>query len=979
MATGEGRRGPDVSVILIVYNDAGRLPAAVRSVLGQTLRAVEVVIVDDHSTDGSYEVARRLAAADPERVRAVRLPANSGGCSAPRNRGIAEARAPWLMFLDSDDELPRHACKSLLLTAERTGADFVTGEVVRVYEDSGTTGLWYPELFADERVIEGIREAPEFFFDHLSTNKLYSAAFVARHRLRFPEGVHYEDQLFSAQAFAHAHRFAVVPWPVYRWRLAAGPGRPSISSSRHLIRNVTDRIAVARMIDDFLGATGNADLRPAKDAKFLRHDLRLHLGDLAFRGEEWARRFAAETVPYLAELAPEALAAQPRDERVCLRLLREGRHAEVRQCARALGRPHLAPRHAVRDGRGRTYWGREVPSGPAADDLDITEWRLTEQPFTGGRIRHEVETLVPEGPLLRLGLRTYDPAGLLADTLGAGRADGLTAEVRLSAGGPALTLPFRYRAAEGAAAPRPGVSGPALSGPDGAGADAPGRDVPGPEAPGPAGREYTAEILLDLRRVPLRPQGFAGRRHPSVVLRRHGLSRSDPLLAPLGLRPLRALLPRAGPLAGHRVSAGCEERGAGRLELVWERAGALRAAAGLAPRLGPAHGAALRLRRRLTGPRLKALVERELWRLPVEKDLVLFEAMEGRGYADSPRRIHEELVRRGLPYRCVWSYTGDRSSFPPGVALVRRGSWAYVRTLARAGTWVDSHGIPPGYAKRPETRYLQTWHGQAVKHMGFDTPELRLGGEEPRRRHREAVIRWDLLVAPSEEFERTFVRANGYTGELLRCGLPRNDVLVRRDEPAQLRSAADARHRLQIPDGRRGLLYAPTFRDGLRGTGDSVRVDLAELVAGVGAEWTVVVRPHPYERFTVPPGLGHAVRDGRGFTEVSDLLLASDALVTDYSSLMFDYALLDRPILLFADDYEEYRGGSRGTYYELPEIAPGPLLSTTAELVTAVRELDRVAAEWAGAHARFRARFTARENGRASGTVVDRLFAEGAR
>lgn len=83
MTTGVGRRTPDVSVIVIVYNDADRLPAAVRSVLAQTLHAVEVVIVDDHSTDGSHETARRLAAADPDRVRVCRLPANSGGCSAP--------------------------------------------------------------------------------------------------------------------------------------------------------------------------------------------------------------------------------------------------------------------------------------------------------------------------------------------------------------------------------------------------------------------------------------------------------------------------------------------------------------------------------------------------------------------------------------------------------------------------------------------------------------------------------------------------------------------------------------------------------------------------------------------------------------------------------------------------------------------------------------------------------------------------------
>ncbi|MEV5499705.1 glycosyltransferase family 2 protein, partial [Nonomuraea fuscirosea] len=104
---------PDCTVVVITYNDAARLPRAVRSVLGQSLRDLEVIIADDASTDGTPEVARRLEQADP-RVRYLRRPVNSGGCGAPRNDGIDAAASPYVMFLDSDDELPRHACKSLL-------------------------------------------------------------------------------------------------------------------------------------------------------------------------------------------------------------------------------------------------------------------------------------------------------------------------------------------------------------------------------------------------------------------------------------------------------------------------------------------------------------------------------------------------------------------------------------------------------------------------------------------------------------------------------------------------------------------------------------------------------------------------------------------------------------------------------------------------------------------------------------------------
>ena len=107
----------DVSVIVIAYNDAGRLPDAVRSVLGQSHRNVDVVIVNDASTDATGRVADELAAAEPERVRVVHRTENSGGCGQPRNDGIAEAHGTYLMFLDSDDTLDRHACRNLVATA----------------------------------------------------------------------------------------------------------------------------------------------------------------------------------------------------------------------------------------------------------------------------------------------------------------------------------------------------------------------------------------------------------------------------------------------------------------------------------------------------------------------------------------------------------------------------------------------------------------------------------------------------------------------------------------------------------------------------------------------------------------------------------------------------------------------------------------------------------------------------------------------
>jgi CDP-glycerol glycerophosphotransferase len=145
-----------------------------------------VIVVDDASTDETPRVAAELMESDP-RVRYLRRPANSGGCGAPRNDGLDAAAAPYLMYLDSDDELPRHACKSLLTEIERTGVDFVSGQISRLYESSGRLKPYYPTLFARRRVVAGIGEEPELFLDSFTTNKLYDVRFLRDGGLRFPE------------------------------------------------------------------------------------------------------------------------------------------------------------------------------------------------------------------------------------------------------------------------------------------------------------------------------------------------------------------------------------------------------------------------------------------------------------------------------------------------------------------------------------------------------------------------------------------------------------------------------------------------------------------------------------------------------------------------------------------------------------------------------------------------------------------------
>jgi glycosyltransferase involved in cell wall biosynthesis len=522
---------PDVTVTVIVYNDAARLPRAVASLRAQTHANIEIIISDDHSTDETPTVARELAAQD-HRIRYLRLPENSGGCSAPRNRAVEIARAPYLMFLDSDDELPPKAVELLLAAHREREVDFTMGAVRRVRVDNGRRSTWMPHLVAERRTVEGIESDPRLLFEHLSTSKMYARAFLDRHRLRFPEGIHYEDQLFSAQAYCLARAFTIIPDPVYVWYIEpfAEAASASISNQRHKISNVRDRVHVQRLIDEFLVSSGHGSLREDKDFKFLKHDFRMYAGDLPYRDDEWLESFAEIMKPYLDTLADGAYARLPRPERVVLQLLRDGRLDDVRPAARGLGHG-VAPRRVTADGTGATYWGDTVPSSDRARrELDVTDLELDTRPFPSAHFRHEITGLTfgGSGAAVTLAIRTYDPG--LRLPVGPQRA-----ALVLAPGRRRLTVPFRLDPV------RPGV--------------------------------FEGRVHLDLTRAQLPLHGFEGIRHPLLRLEQQGLAHSGLLLAPLDFPSTTARVDYRSGTAPHDVTIEPEGRNPGRLQIRWCPAG----------------------------------------------------------------------------------------------------------------------------------------------------------------------------------------------------------------------------------------------------------------------------------------------------------------------------------------------------------------------------------------------------------------------
>jgi CDP-glycerol glycerophosphotransferase len=239
----------------------------------------------------------------------------------------------------------------------------------------------------------------------------------------------------------------------------------------------------------------------------------------------------------------------------------------------------------------------------------------------------------------------------------------------------------------------------------------------------------------------------------------------------------------------------------------------------------------------------------------------------------------------------------------------------------------------------------------------------------------QMIGEWSLLLSPSPWATQRFRSAFRYRGDVLEAGYPRNDALL--DGSGQERAATISK-RLGLARSKKVMLYAPTFRDdqrvGKRFT-FALPIDLDALLAAVGEEYEIVVRLHPIIRGKVklPWGVHEA---GAGF-EMEDLLAATDVLVTDYSSIMFDFSVLDRPIVFYVPDLERYRDSLRGFYFDFEAKAPGPLVRTTAELIDVLRDGDGLERSSLPALAAFRDQFCPDDDGHAGARVVDALQARG--
>ncbi|MDK3258165.1 CDP-glycerol glycerophosphotransferase family protein [Blastococcus capsensis] len=343
-------------------------------------------------------------------------------------------------------------------------------------------------------------------------------------------------------------------------------------------------------------------------------------------------------------------------------------------------------------------------------------------------------------------------------------------------------------------------------------------------------------------------------------------------------------------------------------------------------------------------------------------------------FADSPRAIYEALATRLTgDVEHTWLCTEEtRHLFPADVRTVRARTDDAIGALEAADLVIANDCISMPWSKKPGATYVQTWHGTPLKRIHHDVPDAPEGWLTLPDLD---VARWDHLLSPNAASSERLRRAFGFRGPVHETGLPRNDLL---SSPARDVVRAQVRAALGIADHQTVVLYTPTWRDDLvfdRSARDfQLAVDLADFRRRLGPDHVLLLRLHHMvsDRLTAVES-SHALDVSR-HPDVTELYLAADLMVTDYSSAMFDFAITGKPLVFFTYDLERYRDQLRGFYFDFADVAPGPLLSTSAEVIDAIAGIDAVTAAHAERYARFRETFCHLEDGAATRRVLDLIL-----
>lgn len=372
--------------------------------------------------------------------------------------------------------------------------------------------------------------------------------------------------------------------------------------------------------------------------------------------------------------------------------------------------------------------------------------------------------------------------------------------------------------------------------------------------------------------------------------------------------------------------------------------------------------------------------------IPVDDKLCIFESFNGRNYSDSPKAVYNRMLNdeKYRDFKFIWVFAEPEKfrylEKNRDTKLVEYNSREYMKAYAAAKYWFTPSRLPDYLVPKKDQRYIQFWHGTPLKRLGYDIEVKGKNAlhtvDEWCKMYEYDAGRYSYMVSPSafttEKYISAFnLKKIGKDKCIIETGYPRNDALYTADQKLREEILRD----LGISGDKKIILYAPTWRDDQykTGTGYSYKpaLDFDRLRKEIGDEYIVLFRTH----YLISQILDLSSYSGfiynvSQYSDINDLYIAADMLITDYSSAFFDYANLKRPMLFYMYDLDDYRNNMRDFYIDLDEL-PGPIITGEDELIREIKSIDGYWDKYSEKYDAFNKKFNYLDDADASARVLD--------
>ena len=380
----------------------------------------------------------------------------------------------------------------------------------------------------------------------------------------------------------------------------------------------------------------------------------------------------------------------------------------------------------------------------------------------------------------------------------------------------------------------------------------------------------------------------------------------------------------------------------------------------------------------------KIKYNRYKYTIKVDDKTILFEAYQGRNYACSPKEIYLQMLKdpRFKDFKFIWCFKEiDRDFEDKRTTLVKRGTKEYYKTYAKAKYWIVNSLVHESIVPKKKQVFVQCWHGTPLKKLRCDIEfdSLLNDVKDIRKRNDIDARRFDYFISPSkfctEKFTSSFnLKKLKKENIMIEEGYPRNDFLFSYTEE----DVKKLKKELNLPNDKKVILYAPTFRDNQHKSGVGytyeLGIDLDKLQEKISDKYIILFRTHYFVANSIDlEKYKGFIYDVSKYDDISRLYVISDLLITDYSSVFFDFANLKRPMLFYMYDFDEYKNQLRDFYIDIEEL-PGPIIDKEEDLINEINNIKNYEKTYKDKYKKFNEKFNYLDDKNSSKRVIDKIF-----